>query len=713
MLRLTVLVLAVAGPVAVGMGLVWGWSFGTQGAVGGAWLIGGVGLSIGYLRRNGIDEALLAAHLDRTTPQLEESTALLLRAPESLSVVERLQQRRVFTAFKQMPAPLPAPAQGLRVAGLLAGLSMLLSSGLVAWVPRPLVGHAERDAASVPMHTTVASPEQMPIRVEQAQVTVTPPAYTRQPAATSGELNLTALQQARAAWGIDLNQPVEEAVLVFSSGDTLALHPDPAGTYRAEMSLRASGFYYLVCTKGQQRARSDFYALTLLEDLPPVFIVMQPEPRTIIEPGAPMQVALHVLADDDFGLDDARLIATVSKGSGESVKFREQAFGFDTVTKTSLTAWVLEKNLDLHALGMEPGDELFFFIEGWDNQAPTPNRGRSETLFVVVQDTSQWASVPSLGLALSPAEEYLRSQRQIIIDTEQLIADQPDISREAFQQRSNNIGIDQKLLRLRYGQFLGEELVSTVTQDEQFAPGQGDEHTEDEHSGEAAVETSLEAAEAIIAQYGHAHDTEEGATFYSEDIKRELKAALAEMWDAELHLRTYRPEAALPYEYRALRILKALQQKSRIYVKRIGFEPPPLKPDEARLTGKLDAVQSRSEQRDAQAEEPFPAIREALAVLSVLDASPENPREVIGVLERAGVELAEKAVAEAGQYLVGLQALRALIDELETQRTVCQACKAAVRRAFWTALPPAGAVPIPRREGPTSLSQRYFNQLGR
>ena len=167
----------------------------------------------------------------------------------------------------------------------------------------------------------------------------------------------------------------------------------------------------------------------------------------------------------------------------------------------------------------------------------------------------------------------------------------------------------------------------------------------------------------------------------------------------------------MPYEYRALRILKALQQKSRIYVKRIGFEPPPLKPDEARLTGDLDEVPSRKTRQDLSAEASFPAIREALAVLQSVDQTPDE-EEAVAVLERAGQELAGVAGEEAGRYLTALQDLRALIDDLDAGRGWRRANVGSVRRAFWNVLPPADALPAPRREGATSLSRRYFKKLG-
>jgi hypothetical protein len=63
--------------------------------------------------------------------------------------------------------------------------------------------------------------------------------------------------------------------------------------------------------------------------------------------------------------------------------------------------------------------------------------------------------------------------------------------------------------------------------------------------------------------------------------------ALEQMWQSELHLRLYEPEKALPFENKALAYLKEAQQKARVYVKKTGFDPPPIKEKEKRLTGEL------------------------------------------------------------------------------------------------------------------------------
>ena len=58
--------------------------------------------------------------------------------------------------------------------------------------------------------------------------------------------------------------------------------------------------------------------------------------------------------------------------------------------------------------------------------------------------------------------EYFRSQRQIIIDSEKLLREKKCIAKETFNARSNSLAYDQKVLRLRYGEFLGEEFESGI-----------------------------------------------------------------------------------------------------------------------------------------------------------------------------------------------------------------------------------------------------------
>ncbi|MFQ5571653.1 MAG: hypothetical protein ACE5G0_18385, partial [Rhodothermales bacterium] len=288
----------------------------------------GIGIAGGivWLRRKSIDAELIAVHLDRTNPTLEESTALLLHAPDTLRLIERIQQRRVFEAFHRLQQPLAVPGKGLLIAGGLLGLSIVFSGAMALWAPRPLANRTGSHGTPVRLQPVSTDSLTDPVQVETARVTVTPPPYTGQPSSTSDDLHLDVLQHATATWEVTLDQPIVQGRLLFSDGDTLTMQSDDSRTYRAQRALRYSGFYLLEFVPREGAlVRSDYYPITVTEDIPPVLTVVHPESRTVIEPGTPPRVAVKVLADDDYGLDSVRLVATVSKGSGENVKFREQA----------------------------------------------------------------------------------------------------------------------------------------------------------------------------------------------------------------------------------------------------------------------------------------------------------------------------------------------------------------------------------------------------
>lgn len=357
---------------------------------------------------------------------------------------------------------------------------------------------------------------------------------------------------------------------------------------------------------------------------------------------------------DDYGLSAANVVATLSKGDGESVKFREMKWplpGFNKARKIQSFTY----SLKLDTLGLDPGDELYFFIEVVDNKAPVPQRTKSEVFFIEVQDTIVQESVAFEGLALSTEPEYFKSQRQIIIDTEKLLKEKNSISQSSFEEKSNAIGADQKILRLRYGIFLGEEYevsggLGEIARGSKEEPGHAhDDHGEEEHDpddptldhsghdhgsekigaqpGQTNFSNALYNTPEMEA-YVHAHDNSEIATFFDAEVKKKLKEALANMWEAELYLRTYRPKQALPYEYKALELIKEVQRASRIYVERMGFEPPPLEPDKKRLTGKLDKINAKTTTFEAEHDEFLEALQSVHAEMQTVEYSSQTKRKL-------------------------------------------------------------------------------------
>ena len=225
----------------------------------------------------------------------------------------------------------------------------------------------------------------------------------------------------------------------------------------------ADHFVYQVSVQAFDGSRVLLPALHVLQvrrDTPPRLTWRLPAaPRTSITPNPVLEpLPIEVRVADDHAVAEVRLVLTLVKGSGEGLRFRDQSEILPGRALDGSSNLTYGRSLDLTALGLEPGDELYLHAVALDTRRPTPNESRSETRSVILAGPSATAGEPAVVLSgLRRIPLYFRSQRQLILDTEQLLAERSALSEAQFRARSENIGIDQKLLRLRYGQFLGEE----------------------------------------------------------------------------------------------------------------------------------------------------------------------------------------------------------------------------------------------------------------
>lgn len=655
-----------------GLGALLNWPPPPRWLAGGAAGIGVIVAGAAAGRRAPTDARRVARHLDRVHPSLEESTALLLEEDASLTALERLQRERVARELARLEIGL-LPNRPLRralaaAAVMLGGAAVLAAAGVLRGAP------AASGFVPGPLPPALDSlPPGVPPTIRGLAIEIRPPAYTRRAMRRAGALDIEAPAGSRVTWRITTDQPAG-ALLVSAGGDTVPFE-DGAASLTA---VRSMLYEIVLRTAAGLTGGSDLHQLVVVPDRPPVLTVEAPPPRTLLAPGESLRIPVRVVAEDDYGIAGAELLATVTTGRGESVRFREERIAFGR-RAPGVRGIELGAVIDLARLGLAPGDELYFHVRATDTRTPDANESRSDTYFIALLDTASIAEAAFAGTPVSRLPEYFRSQRQIIIDTERLLAEQPRLATEAFRDRSNAIGMDQGLLRTRYGALVGDEI-----------------------AGGEPEET------------GHMHDTEENATLLAAPVKTTLKAALAEMWQAELKLRTHEPSAALPYEYRALALLKEVQQAARIYVQRAGFEPPPLEPDTKRLTGGQKGIGDRRESREVHAPDPHAALRAALPVLAELGGAAGAPATDQGrarvALDAAGRELADLAADAPGESLSTLRVLRRLLDSLERGRA-CAACADTVARGIWRLLPPGAPVPRAGAAGSGGLARRYFDRL--
>lgn len=709
-------------------------------------------------RRAQVDAAQLARHLDRIYPALEESSALWLRQPEELSVVEKMQLVRLDRAFTQLPqsdrSPAAPPSHAWRAAmrwlvtgGLAAALAVAWT---LAWnnISIPAAGSSSpASAAAAAPAVTTAAPSGHP-KIGSAEIWVHPPAYTRRPERHETSLKAEVEEGSRLNWQIAIVGDVADVSLRFGEGgrDELPMRTVGNGLFEATRIVTESTLYAVTAKlpDGTRWMPADVYAIKVIKDRPPTLRFIEPAvSRTEIPTSASgasaklPTVEVRVAATDDYGLVEAHLVATVAKGSGEAVKFREQVIAFDpspNATGEPPNTYEFTRTLDLAALRLEPGDELYFHVVARDGHEPSPNQARSETRFIVLKRPDGKAAGAGVGVTgVNLVPPYFRSQRQLIIDTEKLIADRPALTDTEFRERSNELGIDQQLLRLRYGQFLGEELEEGVVP---RAGADADKPTEMSASGipldlmhqhdrapeGADAAGSREATpaskgpsdvpltpEKIIEPFVDQHDSQDEATFFDRPTKGSLRAALGAMWEAEGYLRTTRPAEALPAENRALEILKALQQSARAYVQRVGFEAAPLKIKERRLQGDLSSVArlERSLESLASADAGDRDVRATLREIWWDRTSGAMSAAEVEALHRVESRLAESATRDPADALAGLQALR----RLAAGSADFSAELPALELALWRLLPPANALPNRVGESSPDLSRAYFQAL--
>ena len=631
-----------------------------------------------------VKEKEVARFLNKTYPSLEESSELLFKNESSLNLLEQLQVAKTAKALQQIDMPSVAgkikrPLIAIVVAGVVCWLLSIVLNPYSDSIQNGLSGKADELFGK------------LLTGVNTVRIKIVPASYTHKPAREQKNMNLEVEEGAAVRWEITLYARAREVTFIYNDSLTVSLHPldKEQMVWTTDKILDHPGFYQVKIDS----AVSELYRIEVIKDHPPVIVIASPKPNTVIEYGEPQRVNLQTTVSDDYGVKDVAINATVAKGNGEGVQFASHKISFGVSFAAQQLQYELQKTIGLASLGMQPGDELYFYIAATDNHG---QEKRSDIYIVTITDTASLMNMEGLlnGVNLKP--DYFRSQRQIILDAEQLLREKDTALVQNFNNRSNNLGIDQKLLRLRYGKFLGEEATSNddVT---------GDHGMEDPANfGNAAV---------ILDAFTDHHDNAEDATFLDPETKKQLKAVLNEMWSSELRLRLFKPQEALPFAYKALRLLKDLQQKSRAYVAKTSIKTAPIKL-EKRLTGKLEKIiEPVSNLSIKPAANPVDDLRKALAVLEQLKNHEPIGEQSIQLLRLATVQVSNYAAKEPAIYLGALSAMKKIIDASQNKQMVLRADILVAEKALQRIARLPAVLPSKQKSIPVKLTEQYFENL--
>ncbi len=535
-----------------------------------------------------VDLGDVVRKLDASSPTLEDSADLLLDPATHRTPLQTLQRERVRATIETAAMVDLRAAWKWRVAFLVAGILLSLSM-LTIFLPKSLSLPNAQSEVPLP---SAAQPEVT--RLSSSQLEIKAPAYTGLSDRNELVLDAKFAEGSRLHWRLVFDPQPTSASLLFHDGSKLVLRQDDAG-WIAEKVLSESALYRIAIESAAPLAEDRLFRLDAMVDQPPEIRVIQPDKTLSMVELDQQSWMLEFEVSDDFAIADARLAITLAQGSGEQVTVSERSERLRADASTDPRRQRYRRNLDLASLGYSAGDDLIIRLIVRDKREPSANTSRSASYILRWPPEMSAESDGVEGIVQKVLPAYFRSQRQIIIDSEALIDERKTLSDDRFLARSDSIGVDQKILRLRYGQFLGEEFESGAAEhqkkgkDDEKA-SQQDALVEDHgHQQDATTATTFGNETNILAEYGHTHDHAGAATLLDPETKKILKAALAEMWQAELHLRLGKPREALPNENRALILIKQVQQSTRIYLARVGLELPPVDPSR-RLSGERKGV---------------------------------------------------------------------------------------------------------------------------
>ena len=662
-------------------------------AIAGAWL------AVAWRSRN----PRWLAHQLNAHPAFEDSAGLLLGLDAPASPIAALQRSRLQPRWLGLdPASLLPPQRRMPLAwNLLAALTC--AAALWTW-QRPLP-----DA----LRTRLPTPLARALGVQSTALAgirlgVQPPAYTGLPARLHDRPDIRVPEFSEVRWEVGFSVAPARAWLQFEQGPRIALQPVD-GAWRATRRIDQAALYRIVAEPALPAGQRGLHRIQVIRDLPPHVRATTPSRSLSLRTPGQARWPLVFAASDDHGVAaSAELRIIQTSGDGENIASTERSIVLPG--RGGARARTFAYVFDLARSGLTVGNDVIVQLSVRDNRQPRPQVVRSASVILRWPPEAVGLADGMDGLAQRALPAYFRSQRQIIMDAEKLLRERPRLSREVFVRRADAIGVDQHALRLRYGQFLGEEGEEPArlpTNDADDAVETSTAHASDPATTAASDSHAAEhppaqqGADAMLAEIGHAHDLPEAATLLDPQTGEILRAALREMWQSEMHLRQGEPARALPSAYKALAHIKRVQQADRIYLPRIGNEMPPI--DFARrLGGKREGLAPRSDGWVAKPADaaPLDALWQALA------ADGDGTALKTALLDAATRRLATQPDAE-GHAL----AARAALDAVR-QRPACQDCRQALRHALWPLLAPAMARPFPRPAA-TAQGNAYLEALHR
>ena len=155
--------------------------------------------------------------------------------------------------------------------------------------------------------------------IEQLQLTVTPPAYTRQSAKTFDKLpqRVSTLEESELELALRPKAPVKSIELQFGNDKSVQLAADDDGWFRWNTTLAESFTLTPILTEqhGLTNLRPPKCQFTVYADRPPAVKVLTPDDKVAVRPDDTIQITFS--ASDDVGIESAELLVYDEAAGGD------------------------------------------------------------------------------------------------------------------------------------------------------------------------------------------------------------------------------------------------------------------------------------------------------------------------------------------------------------------------------------------------------------
>jgi len=287
--------------------------------------------------------------------------------------------------------------------------------------------------------------------VDQVEIVVTPPPYTRRAAETvRNPERISVLVGSRARVQITSGAA---AVTIESSAGSQRVNRGDSAVFVGDVMVESDGYLAITPldatgTAGPRR----LIGVTAVVDRAPEVRVTEPAKDLYLKDGN-TRITVRLQAGDDLALQSLRLAYTKVAGAGESFTFTEGEVPV-TVTRASDREWTAVGVLPLDTMALDIGDMVVYRGVATDGRPGAP-AVESDAFFVEIVSASD---AMAEGFSIDDRQDkYALSQQMVIIKTERLIARAPGLSRDALIDDAMSIAAEQRSVRAEIMFMMGGE----------------------------------------------------------------------------------------------------------------------------------------------------------------------------------------------------------------------------------------------------------------